>query len=206
MLVAPRQPVLFSFVHEAMTESEIAEIELATDCQLPQGYRCVLLHYPAFLLRLAAEDGLDEVCDLYRTKSSLIDANSNEDLSSFPPDCFVIGENGCGDHYAILTTAPDAPVFVGGPHEGEYPTDDLRNAVPAFESIYAFVASLHRDSRHNEVPAESVLDRLTGALGTLLILPIVVIGSVVAASTAPLVVMVLWVKRWLDTSTRTTKD
>lgn len=39
-------------------------------------------------------------------------------------DCFVIGENGCGDQYAVLTSDPDAPVFIGGPHEGEYPKDN----------------------------------------------------------------------------------
>ena len=191
------------FVRDGMTESEIAEVEHATASRLPEAYRAVLLHYPAFLFRQATEDGLDEVCDLYATPSSLIYANDDHNLSLFPPDCFVIGDNGCGDMYAILTTDPDVPVFRGGPHEGEYPTGDLGNAIPAFKSIYAFVASLHGDPQRTEVKKETVLDRIIGILGCLLILPVIIIGSILAALTAPFLVMVLWTKRWLDTNART---
>ncbi len=192
-------------MRDAMTEIEIAEVEHATASRLPEAYLAVLLHYPAFLLREATEDGLDEVCDLYGTASSLIYANDDHNLSLFPPDCFVIGDNGCGDMYAILTTDPDAPVFRGGPHEGEYPTDDLGNAIPAFKSIYAFVASLHGDSERTEVKKETVLDRITGTLGCLLILPVIVIGSILAALTAPFAVMILWIARWLDTNARSSR-
>ena len=128
-----------------MNESEILELESATGCQLPSSYRDLLLHYPRQLTDLAAELGEDEPAMLFHSKASLSWENVDDVecveyvKSIFPPQFFIIGESGCGDYYAIDTRIADAPVYIGGPHEGEYPEDDNENALPLNDSIHSYV-------------------------------------------------------------------
>ena len=125
-----------------MNESEIVELERATGCPLPSSYRDLLLHYPRQLSDLAAELGEEEPEMLFHSKASLTRANVDEVeyvKSIFPPQFFIIGESGFGDYYAIDTGNSDAPVYIGGPHEGEYPEDDNENALPYDDSIHSYV-------------------------------------------------------------------
>ena len=186
-----------------MTETEIAAVEQATGIRLPIAYRSILLNYPAFLLRQAEADGMTESSDLFNSKSSLIDANNSDDLANFPKGCFIIGENGCGDFYAISTFLPDAPVFVGGAHDSEYPDDGSGNRMPSYKSIYGYVASLHQDDVADEKTDRGSSGSLVGILGAAMLFPVILIGSTLAALMAPLVVLILWAKRWRNQETRT---
>lgn len=128
-----------------MNESEIRELETATGCQLPPAYREVLLHYPQRLTALAAKLDDYEPAELFHTKESLFRVNviNAEYVNSiFPMSFFVIGESKCGDYYAIDTGNADAPVYMGGPHEGVYPMNNEGNAVPIDNSIRAYVDDL----------------------------------------------------------------
>lgn len=128
-----------------MNESEIRELEIATECQLPSAYREILLHYPQRLTTLAAKLDDDEPAELFHSMESLFRANVNDaeyTKSIFPKSFFVIGESGCGDYYAIDTASADAPVYMGGPHEGEYPQDAEGKSLPIDESIRAYVDDL----------------------------------------------------------------
>ncbi|WP_417389462.1 SMI1/KNR4 family protein [Gimesia sp.] len=125
-----------------MTESEIQELEAASGCQLPSAYRGLLLHYPQRLTELAVALGDDELSMLFHAKESLFRANVDdaEYVSTiFPPYCFVIGETGNGDYYAIDTRSTVGRVFMGGPHQGEYPEDEKGNALPLEDSLYAYL-------------------------------------------------------------------
>lgn len=125
-----------------MNESEILELEAAATCQLPAAYREFLLHYPQRLATLAGKLDDDEPAMLFHSKASLFRVNVDEAEymnSIFPLSFFVIGESGFGDYYAIDTGNAAAPVYMGGPHEGEYPLDDEGNALPINESIHAYV-------------------------------------------------------------------
>lgn len=125
-----------------MNESEICELEAAAACQLPTAYREFLLNYPQRLTELAGKLDDDEPAMLFHSKTSLFRVNVDEAKymqSIFPLSFFVIGESGCGDYYAIDTGNAAAPVYMGGPHEGEYPLDDEGNTLPINESIHAYV-------------------------------------------------------------------
>lgn len=126
-----------------MTETEIQELETATGGSLPAVYRELLLNYPQRLTDLATMLGIEELELLYHTRESLIRVNGEhpECLHSiFPPHYFVIGENGCGDLYAIDTRSAAAPVYMGGPHLGEYPEDAEGNPLPCEDSLQEYIA------------------------------------------------------------------
>ncbi len=124
-----------------MNESEIVELELATGFSLPSAYRDLLLNYPEQLTALVAAYGEDESGMLFHSKASLSRENVDVEYirSIFQPQFFIIGESGCGDYYAIDTGNADAPVYIGGPHEGEYPEDDDEKPLPLNESIHSYV-------------------------------------------------------------------
>lgn len=125
-----------------MTESEIQELEAVNGGPLPAVYRELLLNYPQQLTDLATTLGIEELELLFHTRESLIRVNGEhpENLRSiFPPHCFFIGENGCGDLYAIDTRSPASPVYMGGPHLGEYPEDAEGNPLPQADSLQEYI-------------------------------------------------------------------
>ena len=157
-----------------MTESEIRELEKATQCRVPTSYGNVLLDYPARLTELAVQMGDHEPEELFSTKKSLLDANVNDReymQTIFPSDFLVIGQSGCGDYYAIDTTKSEAPVFIGGPHEGEYPEDGQGGPKAIATSIESHVDRLISDL--SEVPTfekpRSFRENLDLYLGTLMV-------------------------------------
>ncbi|QDU06568.1 SMI1 / KNR4 family protein [Gimesia chilikensis] len=125
-----------------MTETEIQELETATGCILPAAYRELLLNYPQRLMDLAATLGVEELELLTHNHESLTRMNVDQAeyvRMFFPPYYFVIGENGNGDVYAIDTQSPAVPVYMGGPHPGEYPEDAAGNPLPDADSLQEYV-------------------------------------------------------------------
>lgn len=125
-----------------MTETEIQELETATGCILPTAYRELLLNYPQRLLDLAATLDVEELELLTHNHESLTRMNVDQAESVrmfFPLHYFVIGENGNGDVYAIDTRSPAVPVYMGGPHPGEYPEDAAGNPLPDADSLQEYV-------------------------------------------------------------------
>lgn len=125
-----------------MTETEIQELETATGCILPAAYRELLLNYPQRLKDLAATLGVEELELLTHHHESLTRMNVDQAeyvRMFFPAHYFVIGENGNGDVYAIDTQSPAVPVYMGGPHLGEYPEDAAGNPLPDADSLQEYV-------------------------------------------------------------------
>lgn len=125
-----------------MTETEIQELETATGCQLPAVYRELLLNYPQRLTDLATTLGIEELELLYHTRESLSRVNLDDPeylRSIFPPHCFVIGENGGGDYYAIDTRSAAGAVYMSGPHWGEYPEDAEGKLLPYDDSLQEYI-------------------------------------------------------------------
>ncbi len=99
---------------------------------LPQRYLDIVAEYPQPLLDLAdvyparrkqPEQRVGpETGDLYNAPHLLRLANLSDveyRPSIFPPHFFIIGDSGCGDYYAIDTSADSAPVYESGPHAHE---------------------------------------------------------------------------------------
>ncbi|QDT30689.1 SMI1 / KNR4 family protein [Gimesia panareensis] len=125
-----------------MTETEIQELETKTGCQLPAVYRELLLNYPQRLTDLATTLGIEELELLYHSRDSLARVNGEDPeylRSIFPPHCFVIGENGNGDYYAIDTQSADGVVYMSGPHWGEYPEDAEGKPLPYDDSLQEYI-------------------------------------------------------------------
>lgn len=125
-----------------MTESEIQELEAVNGGPLPAVYQELLLNYPQQLTDLATTLGIEELELLFHTRESLIRVNCEQPeyfRSIFPPHCFFIGENGCGDVYAIDTQSPAVSVYMGGPHHGEYPEDAEGNPLPDADSLQEYI-------------------------------------------------------------------
>ncbi|QDU53740.1 SMI1/KNR4 family protein [Gimesia panareensis] len=125
-----------------MTETEIQELETKTGCQLPAVYRELLLNYPQRLTDLANTLGIEELELLYHSRESLVRVNGEQPeyfRSIFPPHCFFIGENGCGDLYAIDTQTTAGAVYMGGPHWGEYPEDAEGKPLPYDDSLQEYI-------------------------------------------------------------------
>ncbi|MEQ9069175.1 MAG: SMI1/KNR4 family protein, partial [Gimesia chilikensis] len=125
-----------------MTETEIQELETQTGCILPTAYRELLVNYPQRLLDLAATLDVEELELLTHNHESLTRMNVDQAESVrmfFPPHYFVIGENGNGDVYAIDTHSSAVPVYMGGPHPGEYPEDAAGNPLPDADSLQEYV-------------------------------------------------------------------
>ena len=146
-----------------MSENEIQELETATGCQLPSVYRELLLNYPQQLTDLANTLGIEELDLLYHSRESLARVNLDDPeylRSIFPLHCFVIGENGSGDYYAIDTRSTDGAIYMGGPHWGEYPEDAEGKPLPYDDSLQEyieFVVNMYED----EIQFESELDDTT---------------------------------------------
>ncbi|QDV53933.1 SMI1/KNR4 family protein [Gimesia fumaroli] len=163
-----------------MIESEIQELEAVTDCQLPSVYRDLLQMYPQRLTELATTLDDDELAMFFHSKESLTQANvagAEYRNSIFPPHFFIIGESGCGDYYAIDTHNAIAPVYMGGPHHGEYPEDENEQRLPYEESIHSYiehviavyeecVADLKNDTKYN--PPGKLSDVFSISLSVLL--------------------------------------
>ena len=131
-----------------MTEDDVAQIELAVSVRLPLSYRNILVHYPEFPTCDGDPDFRPQDCGLYASKSELMTANVNDGhymREIFPPSFFVIGESGCGDYFAIDTLHPDAPVYISGPHHGEYPMDIRGDRVPAYGTLALYIDSIRQD-------------------------------------------------------------
>lgn len=119
----------------SISETELDSIQQRTGLMLPQRYRAVVLNYPQALLDMAdvypgpkktVERIGPENAELYAYAqlleiANLGDVDYKNDL--FPKHFFIVGDDGCGDYYAIDTTSEDAPVFMSGPHSGEYAGD-----------------------------------------------------------------------------------
>lgn len=131
-----------------MTESETAELESATSLVLPEAYRRLLLDYPAFPESVVDPDVRPQDDELYASRDLLWGANVDGAAylrEVFPASYFAIGESGCGDFYAIDTQHPDSPVYISGPHQGEYPQDENGNRLPSYASITQFIDSLREE-------------------------------------------------------------
>ena len=115
-----------------ITESELDSIQSRMGLVLPQRYRALVLNYPQELLDMAdvypgpkktIQRVGPENSELYAYAQLLEIANlADVDYkhSILPMHFFIIGETGCGDYFAIDTTSEDAPVWMSGPHSGEY--------------------------------------------------------------------------------------
>ncbi|MBB3210745.1 hypothetical protein FHS27_006593 [Rhodopirellula rubra] len=106
-----------------MTESDIASIEDETGLVLPAAYRNTLLNYPQPLIDAGDEHGQGpENYELYNNLKPLRIANCYEsEYDDHCPDSFFfIGDNGCGEAFAIDTSDDSCPVYVFSPHVGEF--------------------------------------------------------------------------------------
>ncbi len=131
-----------------MTEDDVAQIELSVSLRLPFCYRHVLVHYPEFPACSADPEFRPQDSGLYASKADLLSANVDDGdymREIFPPSFFVIGESGCGDYFAIDTTQRYAPVYISGPHQGEYPMDNAGDRVPAYSSLALYIDSIRQD-------------------------------------------------------------
>ena len=131
-----------------MTEVEIAELENATSITLPETYRRILREYPDFPISAADTDYRPQDNEIYASFDLRWGINVDEAdylREIFPASYFAIGDSGCGDIYAINTKHPDAPVYISGPHEGEYPEDENGGRLPVYDSISEFIEFIRDD-------------------------------------------------------------
>lgn len=86
-----------------MTNDDIARIQEATGITLPQHYVDVVTNYPAELINTEAPD-----FGLFDDPKQIIEENHSVRKNGYfgekwPDHYFIIGHNGCGDYYVIIT-------------------------------------------------------------------------------------------------------
>lgn len=137
-----------------MHEESIVQIEQQLGRQLPAAYREVLRHYPP-PLREPGEFG-PFYYELYGDAQRLVDANSgkSELWKDRPAEYLVIGDNGCGNVYAIDTADPSAPVYGVSCHHGEF-VDNTAAGEPCriADSINDYTDRLIRESGFRSPPS-----------------------------------------------------
>lgn len=126
-----------------LKDADLTEIEQATGFTLPLRYRQILLAYPERLSEMGEFGPMNY--DLYAEKKALIESNvlQTNYFKDHPQPLFMIGDNGCGDVYAIDTSDESAPVYGWSPHHGVF-ADNTDGCVltKLYESIEDYVESL----------------------------------------------------------------
>ena len=140
-----------------ISETELDSIQTRLGLVLPQRYRAVVLDYPKELLDMAdvyrgpkktVQRVGPENSELYAYAELLEIANLADvehKNSIFPHHFFVIGDTGCGDYFAIDTSSDNAPVFMSGPHFGEY--GERPTQTPTASTIDEYVSQIARSRR-----------------------------------------------------------
>jgi hypothetical protein len=133
-----------------MTPDDLRKIESTLGLTLPESFQRFMLNYPQELLDASVSLGNDEetyterACEveLVNTADAIIALNKSDPAEyhysmrpeDWPPTHLVIGHNQCGDVYGIDTTIENSPVYMGGPHLGEYDEDGVAESLEAFAS------------------------------------------------------------------------
>ena len=127
-----------------MTAKDLKRIEDELAIELPTAYRKFVLRYPKALLELKrtfgkhSEGPADR--ELLNDPDALIELNemiqSSDNMDDFPPEYFLIGDDGCGNYYVLDTDEENSPVYFWNHERSDF------DAFEEKESIHVFAADL----------------------------------------------------------------